>query len=94
MLACKRQQVGGHVSKMGSPKVEAQDGICNYGHHYIGRLDFCPEGMGAKSFMGRIKSYLHLRKITNCLEWHETRSRETSLSEVQVRNDEDKVHKV
>lgn len=60
----RERQIRGNDNIKRSPEDEAYDGNWNHGGHYIRRLDFFAEGTGAKGFTGRIKSYLHLRKIT------------------------------
>lgn len=69
-------------NKRRNPEDEQQDENWNHGDHSNIRL--YSEDMGAKSFMARMKSYLHLER-------HEV---ERSLSEAQVRQNSKDINDV
>lgn len=80
----KEWQIRGNDSKVRCPEAEAQDGSWNHGSI---RLDFIFKVGGPEKFC-------LLEKSSYCLECYETRSREKHVSEVQVRNNEDKTLKI
>lgn len=72
-----------------NPEDERQDENGNHGDH--SKVRFYSEGMGAKSFMATMKSYLHLRKLL--LERHEARGREKFVRSPGKKN-KDKIQKI